>query len=54
MHVDPVLIEQALARKRDNAAKYSPPGSVIRIDGAPPLPSSTAIAGPRRGRRPHR
>lgn len=34
VHVDPVLIEQALAQILDNAAKYSPPGSVIRIDGA--------------------
>ena len=34
VHVDPVLIEQALAQILDNAAKYSPPGTIIRIDGA--------------------
>ncbi len=34
VHVDPVLIEQALAQILDNAAKYSPPGTAIRIDGA--------------------
>jgi two-component system, OmpR family, sensor histidine kinase KdpD len=34
VHVDPVLIEQALAQILDNAAKYSPPGTAISIDGA--------------------
>jgi two-component system sensor histidine kinase KdpD len=31
--VDPVLIEQVLFNLLDNAAKYSPPDSVIRING---------------------
>jgi two-component system sensor histidine kinase KdpD len=31
VHADPVLIEQALAQVLDNAAKYSPAGSLIRI-----------------------
>jgi two-component system sensor histidine kinase KdpD len=33
VQVDPVLIEQALAQILDNASKYSPPGSTIRIEG---------------------
>ncbi len=33
VHVDPVLIEQALAQILDNSAKYAPPGTVIRIEG---------------------
>jgi two-component system sensor histidine kinase KdpD len=33
VHVDPVLIEQALGQIIDNAAKYSPPGSTIHIEG---------------------
>jgi two-component system sensor histidine kinase KdpD len=31
VHTDPVLIEQALGQILDNAAKYSPAGSMIRI-----------------------
>lgn len=34
VHVDPVLIEQALGQIIDNAAKYSPPGSAIHIEGS--------------------
>lgn len=33
MHVDAVLIEQALGQVLDNAAKYSPKGSAIQIEG---------------------
>lgn len=33
VHVDPVLIEQALGQIIDNAAKYSPAGSTIHIEG---------------------
>ncbi len=33
VHVDPVLIEQALGQLIDNAAKYSAPGSTIHIEG---------------------
>jgi two-component system sensor histidine kinase KdpD len=33
LHVDPVLIGQALANVLENAAKYAPPGSTIRIEG---------------------
>jgi len=31
VHVDPVLVEQALGQLLENAAKYSPSGSEIRI-----------------------
>jgi len=31
VHVDTVLVEQALAQLLENAAKYSPPGTEIRI-----------------------
>jgi two-component system sensor histidine kinase KdpD len=31
IHVDPVMVEQALVQLFDNAAKYSPPGSQISI-----------------------
>jgi two-component system sensor histidine kinase KdpD len=31
IYVDPVLMEQALVQIIDNAAKYSPPGSTIRV-----------------------
>jgi two-component system sensor histidine kinase KdpD len=31
IHVDPVLVQQALVQIFDNAAKYSPPGSEIEI-----------------------
>ena len=31
MHVDPVLVQQALVQIFDNAAKYSPPGSQITV-----------------------
>lgn len=34
VHVDPVLIEQALGQIVDNAAKYSPPGTTIHIEGS--------------------
>ena len=33
VHVDPVLIEQALGQLLDNAAKYSPIGSEIAVSG---------------------
>jgi two-component system sensor histidine kinase KdpD len=33
IHVDAVLIEQALAQILDNAGKYSAPGSLIKVDG---------------------
>ena len=33
-HVDPVLIEQAIGQVLDNAAKYSPPGSPIKVIGS--------------------
>jgi two-component system sensor histidine kinase KdpD len=33
VHVDAVLIEQALGQVLDNAAKYSPKGSAIQIEG---------------------
>ena len=33
-YVDPVLVEQALCQIIDNAAKYSPAGSTIRIEAA--------------------
>jgi two-component system sensor histidine kinase KdpD len=33
IHVDPVLIQQALVQIFDNAVKYSPPGSPITITG---------------------
>jgi K+-sensing histidine kinase KdpD len=32
LHVDPVLLEQALGQILGNAAKYSPPGSTIRVE----------------------
>lgn len=32
VQVDPVLIEQALGQVLDNAAKYSPTGSIIRVE----------------------
>lgn len=32
VHIDPVLVEQALGQILDNAAKYSPAGSLIRIE----------------------
>jgi two-component system sensor histidine kinase KdpD len=35
INVDPVLIGQALANVLENAAKYAPAGSVIRIDAKP-------------------
>jgi two-component system sensor histidine kinase KdpD len=31
VHVDPVLVQQALVQLFDNAAKYSPPGSQISV-----------------------
>jgi two-component system sensor histidine kinase KdpD len=34
VHVDPVLLDQALVNLLDNALKFSPPGSAIRIHGA--------------------
>ena len=34
VRVDPLLLEQALVNILDNAAKYAPPGSTIRIDAA--------------------
>jgi two-component system sensor histidine kinase KdpD len=34
VHVDPVLLDQALVNLLDNALKFSPPGSAIRIRGA--------------------
>lgn len=33
LRLDPVLFEQVLFNLLDNAAKYSPPGTVIRIEG---------------------
>ena len=33
VHVDPVLVEQALGQLLENAAKYSPAGSEIKISG---------------------
>ena len=33
LRLDPVLFEQALFNLLDNAAKYAPPGSVIRLQG---------------------
>ena len=33
LKVDPVLFEQALFNLLDNAAKYAPPGSTIRVQG---------------------
>jgi two-component system sensor histidine kinase KdpD len=36
IRVDPVLVQQALVQIFDNAAKYSPAGSTIRISTAAP------------------
>jgi two-component system sensor histidine kinase KdpD len=33
LELDPVLFEQALFNLLDNAAKYAPPGTTVRIDG---------------------
>ncbi|TIW14875.1 MAG: two-component sensor histidine kinase, partial [Mesorhizobium sp.] len=33
LRLDPVLFEQALFNLLDNAAKYAPPGSTIRLQG---------------------
>ena len=35
VHVDAVLFEQVLFNLLDNAAKYAPPGTMIRIQGTP-------------------
>ena len=34
IHVDPVLVEQALGQVLSNAAKFSPPGSTVHVSGS--------------------
>ncbi len=47
---DPLLTEQALVNLLDNAVKYAPPGTTIRIRAAP-APQSVALTRGRRGAR---